>query len=120
MANKSLIYGFIDALGAAQRALVNADKRQEVYALGGKSTALNLSASTAIKATAGRVCQVNVITAGSAPGAIHDCATTGTAAAANQVAVIPNTVGLYKIDFPCATGITYVLGTGQVVAVSYI
>ena len=85
----------------------------------GISTALNLSASTVVKATPGRVCKVNVITAGSAPGTINDCATTGAIATSNQVATIPNTVGQYDIDFPCLVGITYGLGTGQVVAISY-
>jgi len=81
--------------------------------------ALNLSASTVIKASRGFVATVNVLTAGSAPGEVHDCATTGTASAANKVAVIPNTVGTYTLNFPCLTGITYILGTGQVISVSY-
>lgn len=86
---------------------------------GGIASALNKSADAVIKATAGRVVRVNVVTAGSAAGAIHDCATTGAAAASNKVATIPNTVGSYEIDFPCSTGIVYKVGTGQVVSISY-
>lgn len=85
----------------------------------GVSSALNLSASTAIKAAAGRLYRVSVITAGSAPGAVHDIDTIGGAAAGNKIGVIPNTVGIYSFDWPCTAGITYILGTGQVVSVSY-
>jgi len=85
----------------------------------GISSALNLSANTVIKASQGRVAKVNVTTAGSAAGGIYDSATTGGAVAAKLVATIPNTVGSYTIDFPCKTGITYLVGTGQVVSVSY-
>lgn len=84
------------------------------------SQSANVAASTVIKATAGRCVRVNVTVAGSATGAIHNCATTGTAAAGNLVFVVPNTVGTYFIDWPCATGITYIVGTGQTVAISYV
>lgn len=87
--------------------------------LGGSDAAYNLSASTVVKATGGRLVRVCVVTAGSAAGAVHDCATTGAAAAANKIATIPNTVGVYEFNWPCDTGITYIVGTGQVVAISY-
>jgi len=83
------------------------------------SAAYNKSASVTIKASAGKVGTVTVLVAGSAPGAIHDCAATGDAAAGNKIAGIPNTLGVYPINWPCATGITYIVGTGQTVAVSY-
>jgi len=114
-------FGFKNAAGAAKQALVNADDRQEVYALeGGKTVAFNKSASAVIKASAGRLCRVSVVTAGSAAGAVHDCAATADAAAGNKLATIPNTVGVYDIDMPCVTGIVYVVGSGQVVTISYI
>lgn len=118
---KGLFYGFIDALGAAKRALVNADNRLETYALtGGKTSVSNISADTVIKNSTGRVCRVSVTTAGSAAGAIHNCATVGAAAAGNLIAVIPNEVGVVDIDMPCLTGIVYKAGTGQVVTISYL
>lgn len=83
-------------------------------------SSLNISASTVVKASRGNIAKVVVLTAGSAAGAIHDCATTGAAAAANKVATIPNTVGVYTLEFPCFNGITYVLGTGQVVSITYV
>jgi hypothetical protein len=92
----------------------------KVSSMQGSTATYNVSASAAIKATAGRLVRVNVVTAGSAAGAVHDCAATGDAAAGNKIATIPNTVGTYEYNWPCATGITYILGTGQVVAVSYV
>lgn len=118
---RGLFYGFIDAVGAAKRALVNADNRIEAYALGGGKTATaNISADAVVKNSGGRVCKVSVVTAGSAPGAIHNTATIGAAAAGNLLAVIPNTVGVFDVDMPCSAGIVYKVGTGQVVAVSFI
>jgi hypothetical protein len=85
----------------------------------GQDATNNISASTVVKAAAGRLVTVSVVTAGSAAGAVHDCAATGSAAASNKIGTIPNTVGIYKFDWPCSIGITYILGTGQVVAISY-
>lgn len=85
----------------------------------GQSSTKNVAASTVIKATTGRAFQISVVVAGSAPGALHDCATTGAAAAANKVATIPNTVGVYNLNWPMATGIVLVPGTGQTLAISY-
>jgi hypothetical protein len=92
------------------------DNGKGVYAV---SSSLNLAASAVVKASAGRAVRVNVIVAGSAVGAIHDIDTVGAAAAGNKVMVVPNTVGVYDLMWPCATGIVYVVGTGQTVAVSY-
>lgn len=85
----------------------------------GTGATLNITAATVVKAVGGRVAKVSVLVAGSAPGAVHNCATTGAVAAGNKVAVIADTVGVYDIDFPCSTGITIVPGTGQTLAVSF-
>jgi hypothetical protein len=85
----------------------------------GLKTAKNLTTSTVVKASAGRVARVSVIVAGSTTGTINDVATTGGAATANEIAVIANTVGVYEIDMPCATGIVFVPGTGMTAVVSY-
>ena len=85
------------------------------------SSALNKSgAASVVKASAGRCACVIVQVAGSAPGAMNDCATTGAVAAANQFFVIPNTIGIYELDWPCANGIVVTPGTGQTVAISYV
>jgi len=85
----------------------------------GINSFLNISATTAVKSTKGRIVKVNVTTAGSTNGAIYDHATTSGTGAANLVAVIPDVIGSYTIDFPCATGIVVVPGTGMVVSVSF-
>ena len=80
---------------------------------------LNISAANVVTTNTGHVASISVITAGSTPGTVNDVATTGGAATANEVFVIPNTVGRYPIDFPFFNGLVIVPGTGQVVAVSY-
>jgi hypothetical protein len=86
---------------------------------GGISNTYNVTAATAIKAAPGRLMRVSVVTAGSTVGTANDCASTGAAAAANQIATIPNAVGVIYLDWPCATGIVLVPGTGQVLAVNF-
>jgi len=85
----------------------------------GINTFLNISTTTAIKSSKGRIAKVNVTTPGSSNGSIYDHATTTGTGATNLVAVIPDTVGSYEIDFPCANGIVIAPGTGMVVSVSY-
>lgn len=89
-----------------------------VFTMSGYSSSLNINASTVVKSSAGRLVTVSVITAGAA-GAVHDVTTTGAAAAANQVGVIPAAVGLYNFDWPMSNGIVYILGAGQVVSIKY-
>ena len=106
-----------------------ADPKRPFNALAGKggvaqtgqglSTALNITAATVIKASAGRLARINVIVAGAA-GTANDCATTGAVASANQVAVIPAVVGPLLVDWPCVSGIVVAPGAGQTIAVSWI
>ena len=84
----------------------------------GKTT-LNITAATVIKASAGLVFRASVIVAGSAAGTINDCLTTGTAATANAVVILPNTVGQIQAEWPMNTGIVVVPGTGQTIALSW-
>lgn len=79
----------------------------------------NVSANTVITAVASRFFKVSVLVAGTTTGAVHNTTTTGGAAASNLVAVIPNAVGVYDYNFPMSSGIVYIAGTGQVVAISY-
>lgn len=85
----------------------------------GAFTALNISVATVVKAGKGVAITGQVITAGTTVGSVNDAATIGGVATANQVAPIPNTVGFFAIQMPCATGITVSPGTGQTVAISY-
>lgn len=89
----------------------------------GKQVAFNLSVATVIKVGSGRVVRASVITPG-ATGALHDCATTGAASAANQLAVVPvPAVGapsaVFDINLPFLVGLVYVPGAAQVAAISF-
>ena len=83
-------------------------------------SALNITAETVVKSTNGFVVRVSINTAGSAPCAIYDAATIGTAVAANLIAEIPATVGSYAVEFPFAHGLVVAPGAGgQVVSVAF-
>ena len=83
----------------------------------GTKSFLNVTATTAVKSSAGRVARVNVVVADGAVS-VHDAATTGAAAAANKIITLPDAVGSYSIDFPCANGIV-VVPNGSTVAISF-
>lgn len=83
------------------------------------SSSLNIAVGTAVKGSAGRVHRVSVVTAGSTAGTVSDSATVLGVAAANLVMTIPNAVGVYELEWPCANGITVIPGMGQVIAISY-
>lgn len=88
----------------------------------GSANRLNVTAITAVKASAGRVGKVVINAANSTAVKVYDCATTGAAAASNLIYAGPATgvVGtVVPLDFPCATGIVVDPGTGGVVAVSF-
>ena len=91
-----------------------------LVAFGGLSSALNVSAAMVVKPSAGRVCKISVITAGSTLGAVYDYNSTASIPSGQQVAAVPNVVGVYTYDIPVSTGITIVPGTGQLLAVSYL
>jgi len=80
---------------------------------------LNISTATVVKATPGKIGKVIVNVAGSAAGTVSDVATTGAVAAGNLIATIPNTVGIYPLNFPAKVGIVITPGTGQTVSVSF-
>jgi hypothetical protein len=85
----------------------------------GAATALAVTTATVLKAAPGRLVRVHVVVAGSAAGSANDAATTGAAGIGNQIATLPNTVGPILIDWPCATGIVIMPGTGQTLAAAY-
>jgi len=95
---------------------------------GGALTKLNITAAVVVKGTPGRVAKITVSAPGTTSGAltVNDCATTGAAAASNQVISIPYgslTAGqVIALDFPCLVGIVVsaVPGAGSpVFAMSY-
>lgn len=84
-----------------------------------QSSALNITTSTVVKAAPGQVVTLIVNVAGSTTGTLNDTTTTGGATTANTVFVIPDTVGIYKLNWPFLSGIVAVPGTGQTLAIAY-
>ncbi|HGL4258438.1 TPA: hypothetical protein ACKE3D_002118 [Burkholderia dolosa] len=90
----------------------------------GSMNAKNVTAITAVKASAGRVCKITVVAAATAGNfAVYDVATTGAAATANAIlkytASWPAVGTVINLDFPCTAGIVVDPGTGGQVAVSF-
>jgi len=113
-AAKALVPLQVDGVGNLKVAIVESSEAT--------SATYNITTATVVKATPGTILKVSVIVAGAA-GTLNNCITTGAAAASNQVAVLPATVG--TIDFgsagwPCSAGITVVPGAGQTIAISWI
>ena len=90
----------------------------------GSMNKLNVTAITAVKGSAGRVCKVTVVAAATAGNfAVYDIATTGAAATANAIvkytASWPAVGTVINLDFPCLAGIVVDPGTSGQVAVSF-
>ena len=114
---------FLDAAGVLQTLSTFADRfgynMSRVQPESGQSATLDVTAATVIKSSAGRSFKVVVLVAGSAAGALYDAASTTGNTIANQLMVIPTTVGVYTIDAPHANGIVLAPGTGQTLAIIY-
>ena len=76
-----------------------------------------ITSATVVKSSAGRICEIAVIAAGTTTGYVYDSASTGTTTA--TMIPIPNVVGVYKVQWPCATGILVIPGTGQTISGTY-
>ena len=106
-----------DLLTAAKNLVTAFNGLTQAYLnVNGQTTATTITFPTIIKASAGRVVNVTVSLAGSAPGQIYD---TNTLTATRQLYIIPTTVGLFNVNLPTSFGILVLPGTGQQVAVSY-
>jgi hypothetical protein len=91
---------------------------------GGSASHLNITAPTVVKATAGTVYRVVVLTVATAGTfGVYDTATAGGAAAATAIfqetANWPAAGTVLYLEFPCNAGIVVNPGTGGVVAVSF-
>jgi hypothetical protein len=85
---------------------------------GGLHSSLDITTVTVVKSSPGRLCRVSVLVAGAA-GAVYDATSTSGNTAADEVWVIPATVGIYTLNWPCLAGIVVSPGASQVVSVSY-
>jgi hypothetical protein len=85
----------------------------------GITNTYNVTSATVIKPSLGRVYHISIVVAGSAAGTLNDAATTGSAAASNEIMALPNTVEVIDVNWPTTTGIVVVPGTGQTIAISW-
>ena len=79
---------------------------------------LAISAATVLRTGRAVVGAVNVLSAGSANGAIYDAAATGTATAGRLIYSVPATAGFYTVNWPCASGVVVVPGATQVLSIT--
>ena len=84
----------------------------------GSYSTKELSASNVIKSTAGWLASVSVIVAGSTQGYLYDTNSTS-ATSGNRIYAVPNTLGIYQVQIPFATGLVFVPGTGSIISVGY-
>jgi hypothetical protein len=80
---------------------------------------LQITAETLVKPANGFVATISVNAVGSTTGAIYDAASIASASASNLIAVIPEAVGVYAINFPFKSGLVVAPGTGHTLSVAY-
>ena len=84
----------------------------------GSYSTKEISASKVIKSSSGWLSTVSVIVAGSTQGYLYDTNSTSTTSG-NRIYAVPNTLGIYQIQIPFATGLVFVPGTGSIISVGY-
>lgn len=86
----------------------------------GWKSSLNIAASAVVESGGGGIVRVVVNTAGSTPGAVYDNNSLASGnTAANLIFSVPNTVGIYYLNWPTFAGIVVNPGASQVLSVSY-
>jgi len=80
----------------------------------------NLTATTGnvVKTTNARLIKVAVVAASTATGGIWDAAAIASTAAGNKIFTVPATVGVYTLEWPCASGIIATPGAGMTLAIT--
>ena len=107
-----------DILTAAQNIVTAINGAAKTYlTVNGTANVAGMTSATVVKSSAGRVCSISVIVAGSAVGKVYD-ATTATATT-NPIYVVPQTVGVFIVNIPTQYGIVVAPGSGQTVTASY-
>jgi hypothetical protein len=99
-----------------------------IYRAGGISSAFNITGATVVKPTLGCLYRIVIVTALSAGSlTINDCATTGAAAASNEIFTVASSYtavnfsgSVINLEWPCLTGIVVsAVGTSGVVSIAY-
>ena len=110
--------GATQILAALQNLVVALNSAATSYAnIVGVANFGPITSATVVKNSPGRICEIAVISAGTTTGYVYDGATTGATTA--TMIPIPNVVGVYKVQWPMATGILVIPGTGQTISGTY-
>ena len=110
--------GATQILAALQNLVVALNSAATSYAnIVGVANFGPITSATVVKATAGRICEIAVISAGTTTGYVYDSASSSATTAI--MIPIPNIVGVYKVQWPCATGILIIPGASQTISGTY-
>ena len=110
--------GATQILAALQNLVVALNSAATSYAnIVGVANFGPITAATVVKSSAGRICEISVLTAGTTTGYVYDSATAGATTA--TMIPIPNLVGVYRVQWPMAVGITVSPGSGQQISGTY-
>jgi hypothetical protein len=117
-ANQVAAAGATQILAALQNLVVALNSAATSYAnIVGVANFGPITSATVVKSTAGRICEIAVISAGTTTGYVYDSASTSATTAI--MIPIPNIIGVYKVQWPCAVGILVIPGVGQTVSGTY-
>jgi hypothetical protein len=107
-----------DLLTALRNLVIAVNNASTTYAnIAGIANFGPITSATVIKNSAGRICEIAIISAGTTTGYVYDSASTGTTTA--TMIPLPNIVGVYKVSWPMAVGLLVIPGTGQTISGSY-
>ena len=84
----------------------------------GTSSTKEISTNKVINTSSGWLATVSVIVAGSTQGYLYDTNSTS-ATSGNRIYAVPNTLGVYQVQIPFATGLVFIPGTGSIISVGY-
>jgi len=82
----------------------------------GSYSTKELSAGSVVKSSSGWLATVSVIVAGSTQGYLYDATS---AASGARIYAVPNTLGVYQVQIPFATGLYFSPGSGSIISVGY-
>jgi hypothetical protein len=85
----------------------------------GNVTSTTITSSTLVATGSGRLVNFVVLVAGTGNGAIYNTTNSASPPAANELVVIPQTIGVYPVGAAFTNGLLVVPGTGQTVTVTY-
>ena len=109
-----------DILTTQKNAVVAVNGIQQSNLRGqGNATSQTVSADTLVISGNGYLVAYTVLVAGSTAGGIYNSNATATAVLANQLVVVPATVGYNKVGHAFTNGLVIKVGTGQSVNVTY-